>query len=71
MAAENKKLSYIIIALLAVNTVFLGGIFLKLCCPTSSFCPMGKSTGKMCPITGKMLKGSMSQPAEAPAVQSN
>lgn len=66
---------WVFIALLLLNTYFLGGIWCALThgCMTGygqgSFCPFSrKDSGKMCPITGKMMggdKGSMMDPSQS------
>lgn len=66
MADEKKCCSNKpIVILLLINTLLLGGIFMKLCYMTGGmgWCPISKQGGKnFCPFTGKsMIQGSAMQ----------
>ena len=58
MANDSKQMT-IVIALMAINTILLVGIF----CAVKGFCykgggmycPMKKEVGYMCPFTGKTM----------------
>ena len=83
--SEDKKcetkccgfFKWFLVALLLLNTYFLGGIWCaithgcKMGDGKGSFCPFHKmGSNKMCPITGKMLdedKGSMMNMPQAPS----